>query len=145
MNIKEECCAVESGKIIQRDENKRSFRIINKGELPVKICAVDGCLITDGEIRCDLLFIVDAENNGPLFLVELKGVDHVHALRQIINAAEQLDIRSYMGKKHSAIAASPAPKATTTYQNELRKLNKRFRTAGLEFPIKKNNVVEVNL
>lgn len=145
MNIKEHCCTMENGKIVQRDENKRTFRIINTEEVSVKICRVDGCLISDDQIRCDYIFIANQVKNGPLFLVELKGVDHVHALRQIINTAERLSIRSYAGKKYSAIAASPAPKVSTTYQNELRKLNRRFRAVELELPIKKNNIVEVHL
>lgn len=140
MNLSDNCCQNLSHKIVQKEENKKTFRIKNNNQKTITVCRVDGCLIKGDEIKCDFMFVVEQE---VLFLVEMKGGDHVHALRQIITSGEVLKISNFAGLKKSAIVGSPSPKAASSYQNEQVKLAKRFKAIGLDFPAKKNNLVEV--
>jgi hypothetical protein len=68
------CCVAEQGVVIQRKENRMTFRITNNRSV-IHVCRVDGCLIDDVEIKCDYLFEVPGKD---LWLVELKGIDHIH-------------------------------------------------------------------
>lgn len=143
MKLNPKCGVVEKGRVVQRREKGKVFRLRNDDEKEIGVYRVDGCLIDDGSIRCDFLFLVDPKASTSLFLVELKGTDHVHALRQIITAAERLQIGKFPGKKISVIVGSPSPKAATTYQNEFVKLQKRFKALQLSAPIRKNDILEM--
>lgn len=136
------CCSVESGAIVQREENKKIFRLVNASKKKISVCRVDGCLIDDKDCRCDFMFVVEGE---ALFLVEMKGTAHVHALRQIINAAEKLGVSAFSGEKKCAIVSPPCPKAASVYQNELFKQRKRFAAIGLGLPHKKNNLIVIEV
>jgi hypothetical protein len=143
MKLDKKCREDESFSIVQRQEFGKRFRILNPSLMQISIYKVDGCLILDEAKKCDFLFIVGEDVR--LYMVEMKGVDHVKAVRQIIAAAELLGVSSFTGVKHSAIVSSPCPKAATTYQSELAKLNPRFKKIGLSLPVRKNNIVEVTV
>ncbi len=135
------CCESLRDSVVQCEENGKRFRIKNPGRRPIQKCIVDGCMLAGAQRRCDFLFQIE---DSTIYLVELKGVEHVHALRQIIAAAEALKISSFDGRKRSVIVGAPSPKASTAYQIELKKLSKKFKTIGLSYPIRKNNIVEVS-
>lgn len=136
MKIKYTCCSVESGSIVARCENGKRFQIVNGSRKQIKVCRVDGCMLTGATKRCDALFIVE---NEKLYLVEFKGRDHTRALLQILETAEELGITDFVGLKHSVIVCSASPKISTKYQNMQLRLFKRFQSVGLEFPIKKTD------
>jgi hypothetical protein len=137
-----DCCVVERGQIVQRKENGMAFRILNSTRVDIEVCKVDDCLISGAQKICDYLFEVE---NRVLWLVELKGVNHLHALRQIISAAECLNLRTFRGEKRSAIVGAPAPKTTASYLKEMAKLKKRYDAVGLALPVKKNLKIEVEV
>lgn len=137
------CLSTETHSIVQRVEKGKIFRILNSSNRSIEVYQVDGCLVRDTNKRCDFMFMVDAAKRDCLYLVELKGTDHVHALRQIVNAAEVLELGKFKGKKIPAIVGSPTPKAASKFQNELAKLLPKFRKLGLELPLRKNNIIEV--
>jgi hypothetical protein len=145
LKLDSKCCSASQASLIQREENGKIFRIINGTKRKIVACKVDGCLIDDGSIKCDFLFIIDETSCEEIALVELKGTAHVHALRQIIITAERLDLKKKKCKKSCFIVSSPSPKTATVYQAELKKLQSRFNAAGLELPIKKNNLVEIRV
>lgn len=66
-------------------KNKRgpTLKFLNVGKNSVRIGQIDGCLITNQDIRCD--FEVFAEKKLSSF-VELKGSDIEHAIDQIKNS-----------------------------------------------------------
>ena len=137
-----ECCTVVSDPLIQRKENGKVFRLRNSSRKAVKCCVVDGCLLVDTGLKCDFLFVIASEK---IYLVELKGTSHVHALRQLIESAEKLQLEKVRLEKFSVIVSSACPKASTTYQAELVRLRDRFRKTGLAVPIKKNISLEITV
>lgn len=147
MKIDDCCCNLKREKIVQEKENGKVFSIKNDSGSYVKVCRVDDCLIKGESIRCDFLFMIGDKKSvdEKLFLVEMKGTDHVHALRQIVSAGEILNVRSFSGEKKSAIVGSSSPKITSKYQTELLKLSKKFKHMGLSFPIRKNMKIEVKI
>ncbi len=140
--VDDKCCTVESDQFVQREQKGKVFRLRNNARKSIKCCLVDGCLLVGTGKKCDYLFLVGTEE---LYLVELKGTSHVHALRQLIESAENLRLDKIDLKKFSAIVSAPCPKTSTTYQNELKRLGHRFKKAGLEFPKKKNRLLEVTV
>lgn len=135
MNLPKECCAVEAHTIIVRRENGKSFRIENLSRVSVTVCSVDGCALSGHEKKCDYLFMVGEKL---LALVELKGTDHVKAVRQIIDSAEALNVKVFPGKRRSYIVSAACPKANTRFQSERKKQARRFKAQGLSVPEKKN-------
>lgn len=136
----EVCCNIYTSSQIVRSENKKTFRVKNPQCKEVAVCDVDGCLITGDIKRCDFLFKVADE---VIYLVELKGTDHSRALEQLVSAAEVLNVLSFSGRRLTAIVGSPCPKASTKYQKALKSYASRFRKAGIEFPVRKNDILEV--
>ena len=67
-------------------EGGRSARFLNQSRKTYEVGKVDGCLITDPVPKCDG-FVRDSKN---IFLVELKGKDVPHAVKQIVNTAKLL-------------------------------------------------------
>jgi hypothetical protein len=140
------CCVIETSSIVQREENRKIFRVVNVNGKQIKVCRVDGCLISDRDtIKCDYLFILDVSGSSNFALVEFKGTDHVHAVRQLISTAEKLNLRAYGVPIKSYIVGAPAPKAATSFQNELMKQRKRFAAAKVSLPIRENTVIEVRV
>jgi hypothetical protein len=72
-------------------------------------------------------------------LVELKGVDHVKAVKQIVSAAESLDLRSHKVEIHYYVIRSSSPKTTTKLQKAFLKLNDRYVKASVQISVVKNN------
>jgi hypothetical protein len=140
-----ECCSDVDSKIIQKTENGKIFRMNNPGRLSVSVCTVDGCLISDTGLKCDFLFKFETDSERIIFLVELKGVAHVHAVRQLVRTAEVLKLREFKGRIRTFIVSSPSPKSATVYQAELKKAFPIFRSIGMEPPVKKNDFVEVTI
>lgn len=135
----EDCCSVRSDSSIVVSENGKKFIFENTDRKQIQVCRVDGCLLGDGIKKCDYLFFIDCKEPQRIILVELKGVDHVKAVEQIVSAAENLDLKSHNVEIHSYVIGSSSPKTTTKLQKALLKLNDRYVKAGVKIPVVKNN------
>lgn len=142
MELQKACCVERSDKVISESEKSKEFRIKNPDRKSVITCRVDKCALRGASKKCDYLFLVD---NELLMLLELKGTDHVRAVRQIISSAEALGVGKFCGEKTSYIVAAACPKARTSYDSELKKLAARFKTIGLRLPRKKNGSMTVEI
>lgn len=66
------------------EENGKRVSCIPKNGEYVTAIQIDGCLITDNNLKCDGAFIWQASNKAALLLVELKGAgDIAHAFTQL--------------------------------------------------------------
>lgn len=142
MKMHEECCELSKASNIVCEENKKKFHLRNPKGKNVWKCRVDGCWIADGSIRCDFLIKVEEEK---LFLIELKGTDHVHALEQLVATAEKLNVASFPGERLSVIVGAPCPKISTKYQKAQKALAVRYEKAKLSFPNRKNGTVLISI
>ncbi len=84
----EQCVESCSGSIISVCENHKRFVINNKTKKNIVKIKIDNCVITGSEIRCDYAF-VEVDNNI-YHLVELKGRDVDHAIKQLENTYKLL-------------------------------------------------------
>lgn len=84
-------CCVHAGKDAQ--ENGRRFRILAPNDAIVLRTHVDGCWVDNNyEKRVDYLFCIEnLKELKMLILVELKGGDYRHALKQINDTMELLN------------------------------------------------------
>lgn len=139
------CCEIEDGSLVSRKEFGKSFSVKNGSRKRIKVCRVDGCLITGSATRkCDYLFILDEENVQKFILVELKGSDHIHAIDQIVEAAEQLKLNQRRVEVDSYIVGSPNPKANTKVQKHLARSVARYKRAGVKIPVIRSDTHTVN-
>jgi len=97
-------------------ENGKEFRIENLASHQVCRLEVDGCYIdNDNKVKCDYAFLIC--QSSELILVELKGNDVVHAVKQIVETYKEL---KNSGSSFSGfIVSSSVPKAT---ESRFRKL-----------------------
>lgn len=77
----------DNRKIINVEENARKFVGTNNAQKSFALYQVDGCIMVDGQ-RCDFLLLNCSELIA--YLIELKGSDLIHAIRQIIATAKWL-------------------------------------------------------
>lgn len=112
----ENCCCVRSDSSIAVSEKGKSFIFENTERKQIQVRRVDGCLLGDDVKKCDYLFFVDCTQPQRIILVELKGVDHVKAVKQIVSAAESLDLKSHKVEIHYYVIRSSSPKTTTKLQ-----------------------------
>ena len=140
MIVDSECCSAHGDAIVSRSENGKKFEILNPDRKKIQVCRVDGCLLVGAGKKCDYIFVV---HGGRAMFVELKGVDMVRALNQIMESAESLRVEKWLGAKVSYIVSAPNPKANSTYLSEIRKLSARFKAVGLDLPVRKNRVITV--
>lgn len=112
-------------------ENGKRFGFDNRTN--AKICKgkIDGCFITDNAVRkCDFFFEVRTEVNN-YFLVELKGVDLISAVKQIESTYDflkkklNIPVQYYTG----IIVASAVPGAANQSFRALQ--DKLCRSKGL--------------
>jgi hypothetical protein len=71
----------DNRKIVIVEENSRKFEGVNAKQKPFELYRVDGCLIKEGQ-RCDFL-LLNCSDELVAYLIELKGSDLIHAVRQI--------------------------------------------------------------
>ncbi len=133
------CCVIENHSIVSREENGKTFQIDNKERRNIQVCVVDNCLIKGADRRCDYLFFLYSDDPQKIILVEFKGVDHLHALSQLIETSEKLNLKSQGVPQDSYIIGAPSPKANTQFQKALLKLAPRLKKAGLNPPQRKNH------
>lgn len=118
------CSTTRTDKIIKVDENGRSFIIANPQNKSVVQIAVDNCLISGADIRCDWLFDITVPNK--CFYVELKGVDVNHAIDQLWNTILATQARCSRHKKSCFVVASASPRTSSTkIQNEQKRFIKQ--------------------
>lgn len=100
-------------------EMGKKFRFDNPGRKTICKVQVDGCLITGNSVKCDYVFKVCEGNE--YFLVELKGNDVDHAVKQI--EATFLHVNSRLRERperfKGRIVSSRVPAAT---ESRFRKL-----------------------
>ena len=134
MKICKKFCEVYNTKTILCSQNGKKFVVNNPTKKKIDKCIVDGCWINGPTPRCDFLIKVEDE---VLYLVELKGTDHIRALGQIVSTAEQLKVSAFGGERKSILVCAPSPKTSTKYQNAQLRLSRRYKNAGVSFPKKK--------
>lgn len=133
-------CVIESGPIVVRREFGKEFRINNPRRKSIRVCKVDDGLIRGNSTKkCDYLFVLDCANVETIVLVELKGIDHIKAVEQLVATAEQLNIKSAAVKAICYIVGSSNPKLQTNYQKELVRMSGRYNKACLKLPVRLNN------
>lgn len=103
-------------------EMGKRFRFDNPGRKAICKVKIDGCLITDNSLRCDYLFKVCEDKT--YFLVELKGGDVSHAVRQIESTFLQLNrkLKESSERFNGRIVSSRVPAAT---ESSFRKLQEK--------------------
>jgi hypothetical protein len=82
--------------IDKKSEAKTKYEASNPDKKLVAVFKVDGCLIPEkqGESKCDFLFLVFPKQENiktDAYLIELKGKDLPHALRQILQTYKTLE------------------------------------------------------
>ena len=80
------CITKNSNPEIVLKEKGRSARFLNRSQKTYEVGDFDGCLIADPVPKCDG-FVRDSNK---IFLIELKGKDISHAVRQIVNTSKLL-------------------------------------------------------
>lgn len=143
--FKDDCIDIlDNRKTIVTEENGRKH-ILNNPE-GRRICRyrVDGCLISEGN-KCDFMVVVHTlkESDGleAIFLVELKGSDLVHAIRQIDHVVEYLASKHLIVNSVQAriiLSKTPGPAINSSHEIKLKKKlknlggNLRYTTRVLE-------------
>jgi hypothetical protein len=107
-------------------EHKRKF-VINKGaNLAVCKVKVDGCLITEQNIRkCDYLFEIGTIPKNYL-LVELKGSDLNGAVEQLVSTYDRLapQLNSEPQQFRAFVVSSVVPKSNSAFRAHQQRLMK---------------------
>lgn len=106
----ENCTTASKNKIIPLKENKSSLVIKNPKEYRVNKIQVDGCLIGEGEEKCDWLIEFDMEEVGHAYFVELKGCDLDKAVSQIESTIRKTKSVYARHEKKAFIVCSRVPK-----------------------------------
>ncbi len=114
------CTTNTKDSIIVVKENRSSFCLKNNNKVRVEKVEVDGCLINEGQEKCDWLFALPGMKK--VLFVELKGSDITKAGRQI-EATIQATSRKYIKFKLDCyIATTRVPR----YDSQVQKLKIYF-------------------
>lgn len=120
-------------------KNKKGpvLKIINKNKERIRIGQVDGCLVTNNEIRCDFeVFYEDILSS----FIELKGSDIKHAIEQIKNSIRLVGF-SKAKNRVCLIICNRCPMASTQIQLFKKYFRKHFKSqlevkkSGYEYSI----------
>lgn len=116
----ERCTTVTRQSILKLRENRSEVRFENPARIDLHHTQIDGCLMTDADgMRCDHLVAW----SGHTALVELKGTDVAHALKQL--AASHAALKPHEAHVVWIVATRRCPLTSTRIQAEQRKLRKR--------------------
>jgi len=136
-NLHANCFSVSS----VATENGKRFELDNRTNADICKVRVDGCLITDNDVRkCDFFFEVGGITKS-YFLVELKGVDLNSAVKQIestydlLSAKLRVSVENFKG----IIVASAVPAAANQTFRKLQE--KLFRSKGLHLERKSRQCI----
>jgi len=120
----EECIRTTTEKKIRLSENGKIAVIKNCDGSTFHCVRFDGCIVK-GQLACD--FVIEREVCGRVLVVELKGSDVSHAMKQAIATATYLKNEA---KKNITIACivicSHVPAADTRWQRLARQFTKVF-------------------
>lgn len=125
----------DNRKIINVEENARKFVGINDAQKSFALYQVDGCIMVDGQ-RCDFLLLNYSELIA--YLIELKGSDLIHAVRQITNTLAHLSDNLGDFQKINARIVLTKVNAPDLKSSDLIKLERKIRQLGgtLEYKAK---------
>lgn len=108
---------------VQQHRQKAIFK--NPARATYRISEVDGCLVRDGELRCDYLV---SEAGAVSVLVELKGGDVDHACDQLLASVEHAKVKPLLeGKIGFLIVCSRYPRIDTTVQRAKQKCAAKYK------------------
>jgi hypothetical protein len=99
-------------------ENGKKFSLENPDRKTICRIKIDGCLANSAKvIKCDYLFAIcknDKKEVSKYYLVELKGTDVVHAVKQIISTFESINehIKAPAANYRGFLISSAVPRAT---------------------------------
>lgn len=117
----------DNRKIINIEENARKFVGINNAQKLFALYQVDGCIMVDGQ-RCDFLLLNCSELIA--YLIELKGSDLIHAIRQITNTLSHLSDNLGDFQKVNARIVLTKVNAPDLKSSDLIKLERKIRQLG---------------
>ena len=117
----------DNRKIINVEENSRKFVETNSKQKSFALYHVDGCIIVEGQ-KCDFLLLNCSELIA--YLIELKGSDLIHAVRQINTTLSHLlsDLADFT--KINARIVLTKVNTPDLKSSNLIKLEKRIRKLG---------------
>ena len=117
----------DNRKIVNVEENSRKFVGLNSKQKLFALYHVDGCIIIDGQ-KCDYLLLNCSELIA--YLIELKGSDLIHAVRQINTTLNHLlgDLADFT--KINARIVLTKVNTPDLKSSDLIKLEKRIRQLG---------------
>jgi hypothetical protein len=117
----------DNRKIINVEENSRKFVGQNSKQKLFALYHVDGCIIVEGQ-KCDFLLLNCSELIA--YLIELKGSDLIHAVRQINATLNHLlgDLADFT--KINARIVLTKVNTPDLKSSDLIKLEKRIRQLG---------------
>jgi hypothetical protein len=134
------CCETVEHPLLQVEERGRKVTFLNEERYAYVKVRFDGCICKE-ELVAD--WIVERRGRGQV-IVELKGRDIQHGLKQINATAEYLVKNGLRhGKIGAVVAGSQIPKASTTIQkaqahfkrNYLGNLVVKSSTCNVEFDV----------
>ena len=89
LNGYQSLCKDHQEKIVCRDKGEsRIYRALNLDGCRVTQYQIDGCVIREASMRCDILLMNEDKRNA--YLIELKGSDIEHAIEQLEATAQRL-------------------------------------------------------
>lgn len=123
--VEDRCVHRQSGsKVAVKDKNSGRAVFINPKRAEYRCVLIDGCVIKEG-LRAD--WLVESES-GKQVVVELKGSDVPHALKQISNTVDVGVSEGWINLPVGAwiVASKLRPAALTTIQAGMKKHQERF-------------------
>ena len=125
MTIPEGCCEITSVSKIKVEEHGRKAIFSNDKGLRCRKIKVDGCVINDSKQK-SADWIVSRDDVGDI-IVELKGKDVDHAVKQVIATAKYWKENGYQtGKMAALVVSSQFPKVTTAVRKAQQDFAKHF-------------------
>lgn len=110
---------------IKVEENNRKVIINNSENKTFTVTEVDGCLIKNA-ISCD--WLVSQNETGDL-LIELKGSDVQHAIKQITQTADYLKSKKLLnGAMAGLIMSAKYPRFDTSIQKGVNAFTKKYKS-----------------
>lgn len=120
---------------VKCEERKKKYILENTEKNHVILYRMDGGIIKtdksvpEGTCKCDYLLVIDGKECDAI-LVELKGVNVAHALKQIDGTITQFkdvfDRFAHVYARAVVTSTTPNLKTTPTYTNLMRRLKQRY-------------------
>ena len=125
-----DCCSIRSESNIKLMENARVAVFTNNSHEKYTVCRVDGCQISNS-LAADF----SITKHDHCAIVEFKGCDVQHAIKQINATLKHLKLKGLDSRYAALVVCSKYPSFDTTVQREKVAL---LRTWGARLTVKSN-------